>query len=407
MQLAPARVLLAKINRIVEDFGPSGDGASRLELDLLREYVRHFYEAIADNPAALNGAHAAASTGQSAVNAEDPNAKPLDLGRARERFSGASGSTAELGRTGSVAPRLIQVSEEVEADSRRIEANRLAEQAKVLEQKQEEARLAQRRDAALREVAQREAAAREQEVLAEAQAKALAQREQAQREAAQREVAREQEVLAQAQREQAAKEAAQKEAAQREAIQREAAREQEVAAQAQREQAAREAAAREAAARESAAREQEVLAQAQREQAAERERMVREASAHATLQTLANEAWPAAAATEVSELPAMNREMRELFTIEKATDLSDRLANSPIADLTRAMALNEQLQVRSELFGGSPELMNSTLLRLNGLGNFEDAVRILAETARQFDWTEEERRPTARTFVKLVRRRYV
>ncbi len=98
--------------------------------------------------------------------------------------------------------------------------------------------------------------------------------------------------------------------------------------------------------------------------------------------------------------------LRELFTVERGTDLSDRLANAPIQDLKAGLSLNERLQYGKELFGGDVDLMTSTLQRLNGLGDYDEAAVALASTARRFDWTDGERQATARTFVKRVWRRF-
>lgn len=98
--------------------------------------------------------------------------------------------------------------------------------------------------------------------------------------------------------------------------------------------------------------------------------------------------------------------LREIFTVERAQDLSDRLANAHIPDLTRGMALNERLQYGRELFGGDADLMNETLRRVNGATDYEEAAVSLASTARRFDWSDSEKMPTARAFAKLVWRRF-
>jgi hypothetical protein len=83
------------------------------------------------------------------------------------------------------------------------------------------------------------------------------------------------------------------------------------------------------------------------------------------------------------------------------------LAGSKIPDLTRSLGLNEALQMKSELFASQNELYKQTLQQLNGLEHFDQAIQVLAPIARQHDWLDEERRDTARTFVKMVQRRYV
>lgn len=108
-----------------------------------------------------------------------------------------------------------------------------------------------------------------------------------------------------------------------------------------------------------------------------------------------------------SETPAqLEPALHELFSRERGTDLGDRLGNAPVADLTRAMALNQRLVVQNQLFGKDASSLKDALTDLNGKDSYEEAVSSLATLARKYDWTEEERRPAARDFVKLVQRRY-
>ena len=370
MQLAPARALLAKINRIVDDLGTDGTRASRLELDLLREYVRRFYETLdTDSPQSSPPPKAPATSPA----ATEP---ALDFGHVRETFAPAAqrarAATAESPTARPASrpkpPALIEVPEDVERDVRELES-------------------AERRNRADSERLEREHAERER-----------AERERGEQLAREREARdrNEREERARAAEAAEAAEAAQRDRETREATERER-REQSTLAQLARDREAERRAA------EHSARERELAETAAREQAARLEaiRSQEAPSPYAGADDAAHAPGYAPATAAIDD-----RELRELFTLERATDLSDRLANSPVTDLSRAMALNEQLQVRRELFGGSQELMGSTLTRLNGLGSFEEAVRVMLEPARQFDWAEEERRPTARTFVKLVRRRY-
>ena len=119
-------------------------------------------------------------------------------------------------------------------------------------------------------------------------------------------------------------------------------------------------------------------------------------------------------ATAVQPAPAkaqltgtkLEPELRELFAQEKTSELSARLAGSKIPDLTKSLGLNEALQIKSELFSSQSDLYKQTLQQLNGLDTFDEAIQVLAPIARQHDWLDEERRDTARSFVKLVQRRY-
>lgn len=101
-------------------------------------------------------------------------------------------------------------------------------------------------------------------------------------------------------------------------------------------------------------------------------------------------------------------EMDELFEIKTTAELSDKLANSPIADLTKAMGLNEKIFTVNELFGGNQSEMENILLALDGLGSFEEAKSVLRRSvATKYNWTEVTRIKKAKNFIRLVRRRYL
>ena len=99
--------------------------------------------------------------------------------------------------------------------------------------------------------------------------------------------------------------------------------------------------------------------------------------------------------------------LRDLFTVEAGSDLSDRLANAHLPDLTRALALNEMLLAQNLLFGKDRAQLVATLGRLNGAESYEAAAMSLASTARQYDWAAPERSSTARDFIKKVWRHFV
>jgi hypothetical protein len=102
----------------------------------------------------------------------------------------------------------------------------------------------------------------------------------------------------------------------------------------------------------------------------------------------------------------MSKEVAELFASQEVKELSDRLGQQPIKDLTRALTINDRVQFANVLFAGNSELMNSLLKRLNGLGSLDAAKPVLAELAQEQDWTADEKAPVARDFIKLIARRY-
>ncbi|NBC09511.1 MAG: hypothetical protein GVY26_20155 [Bacteroidetes bacterium] len=98
--------------------------------------------------------------------------------------------------------------------------------------------------------------------------------------------------------------------------------------------------------------------------------------------------------------------MANLFQFKQATELSEKLSERPIQDLTKALAINDRLLYMNELFGGDFNALNDNLSRLNGMENMEEAKGLLVQLAETYDWADEEREDIARDFIRLVRRRY-
>lgn len=97
----------------------------------------------------------------------------------------------------------------------------------------------------------------------------------------------------------------------------------------------------------------------------------------------------------------------ELFADEKVSDLSDKLALSPVKDLTKSMGINERIFTQQELFGNNQTLFNDTLQRLNNCQNFAEAKQYLLDNViSTYDWTNEHKIKKAATFVKLVKRKF-
>jgi len=111
---------------------------------------------------------------------------------------------------------------------------------------------------------------------------------------------------------------------------------------------------------------------------------------------------------ETEPTPSIPQEMIELFETSNGSELSDKLANAPIKDLTKAMGINEKIFTVKELFGGNQEEMDNILTALNGLSDFEEAKSVLMRSvASKYDWHETAKQKKAKNFIKLVRRRYV
>ena len=97
-------------------------------------------------------------------------------------------------------------------------------------------------------------------------------------------------------------------------------------------------------------------------------------------------------------------DIRALFA-EDAT--AGRFGRQPLADLTRALTINNRILFSRDLFGDDNELLNTSLRTLNTSGSFAAAQPVLESMARRFHWEEEAKAETAKEFIELVRRRYV
>lgn len=95
-----------------------------------------------------------------------------------------------------------------------------------------------------------------------------------------------------------------------------------------------------------------------------------------------------------------------LFEFKAAKELSEKLSERPIKDLTRALAINDRLLYMNELFGKDQAALNNTLQLLNKYSSIDEAKGLLINMADQFNWTDSNKLDTARSFIKLVRRRY-
>jgi hypothetical protein len=109
---------------------------------------------------------------------------------------------------------------------------------------------------------------------------------------------------------------------------------------------------------------------------------------------------PSPAATHISA------GVEALFKHKAAKELSEKLSQQAIPDLTRALAINDKLLYSNELFSRDMAAMNETLQQLNQLNNMDEARAALIEIAERNDWAEEERSDVAQSFIRLVRRRY-
>ena len=102
-----------------------------------------------------------------------------------------------------------------------------------------------------------------------------------------------------------------------------------------------------------------------------------------------------------------NSRVEALFSFKKATELSEKLSEVPIPDLTKGMSINDRLLYMNELFGRDMSKLDEVLRALNNFPSLESAKSYLIGIATQFNWGDDERSEIAQSFIKLVRRRFV
>jgi len=96
-----------------------------------------------------------------------------------------------------------------------------------------------------------------------------------------------------------------------------------------------------------------------------------------------------------------------LFNQKKSGDLSDKLGLQPIADLTKAFAINDRLLYINDLFGKDQNAFVESVRLLDRFEDISDAKGLLVNLADQYGWLHEEHIETAQAFVQLVQRRYL
>lgn len=117
---------------------------------------------------------------------------------------------------------------------------------------------------------------------------------------------------------------------------------------------------------------------------------------------------PAAPKAKPNPAPAtLAPNMQELFNFEDSNEISHKLSLQPIADLTKAISINERILTVNELFDKDDMFYTEIMSKLNRLATFDDAKKVLVQLAQKFDWTSAGKKKKAIIFIKLVRRRYL
>ena len=100
-------------------------------------------------------------------------------------------------------------------------------------------------------------------------------------------------------------------------------------------------------------------------------------------------------------------EIEALFEEISSNELSDRLSNTAIGDLTKAFGLNDRLLMQNELFANNKAVFDEILKDLNNASSFDSAKGYLIDFANRYHWIgNPERQKHAKWFIKTVRRRF-
>lgn len=91
----------------------------------------------------------------------------------------------------------------------------------------------------------------------------------------------------------------------------------------------------------------------------------------------------------------------------ETNELSDRLSDSPISDLTKAMGINERMLTVNELFDGDNAAFKQSLSALNEMSSYNEAKSYISNhLIEKYNWVSPKKRKKAKVFIKLVKRRF-
>ncbi len=108
-----------------------------------------------------------------------------------------------------------------------------------------------------------------------------------------------------------------------------------------------------------------------------------------------------------SDFGKISGEIKAIFTEKGGNELSDRLSQMPIADITKAFSINDKILNIKELFAGNAEKYGATLQQIQQMSDVQAAFQTLMPIAIENNWAvNEDRNEHAQRFVKLVRRRF-
>lgn len=103
----------------------------------------------------------------------------------------------------------------------------------------------------------------------------------------------------------------------------------------------------------------------------------------------------------------LDQRFSALFEKDAGSELSERLANTPITDLNKSIGINDRILYINELFGGDNKEYSETMDTLNRKHSFEDAQVFLSRhLIDKYDWMDDAKSDRAREFIRLIARRF-
>jgi len=104
----------------------------------------------------------------------------------------------------------------------------------------------------------------------------------------------------------------------------------------------------------------------------------------------------------------LNNELDHLFIWQEPSNLAERLASQAITNLSfSTFSMNERLLYTNDLFGKNSAEMEEAVKMINNFTHFDQAKVFLLNIGRQHDWHKEERKEAAKSFINMVRRRFL
>ncbi len=106
--------------------------------------------------------------------------------------------------------------------------------------------------------------------------------------------------------------------------------------------------------------------------------------------------------------PKVSASISALFDEVSSNELSDRLSNQLVADLTRGLGLNDKLLYQNNLFSNNKAAFDEVLKDINAMSSFDSARAFVTDIADRYSWdATEEKKKIARDFIRYMRRRFV